>query len=62
MENIAARLKSQQPTEGFDEVLLPGEPESRSRADRTEKGIPLPDATWDAIATVARDLHVALPK
>lgn len=61
VENVAARLKSQQPAEGFDEVLLPGEPESRSRADRTEKGIPLPDATWDAIATVARDLHVALP-
>ncbi len=61
VENVAARLKSQQPAEGFDAVLLPGEPESRSRADRGEKGIPLPDATWDAITAVARDLHVTLP-
>ncbi len=61
MESVAKRLKSQPPAEGFDEVLLPGEPESRSRAERMEKGIPLPDATWDAITTVARDLHVPLP-
>jgi hydroxycarboxylate dehydrogenase B len=61
VENVAARLKSVAPAEEFDEILLPGEPESRSRADRSEKGIPLPDATWDAIAVVARDLHIALP-
>jgi hydroxycarboxylate dehydrogenase B len=61
VENVAARLKSVAPAEEFDEILLPGEPESRSRADRSEKGIPLPDATWDAIAVVARDLHVAVP-
>ncbi|MGI8858104.1 MAG: Ldh family oxidoreductase [Thermomicrobiales bacterium] len=61
VENIAARLKSVAPAEEFDEILLPGEPESRSRADRSEKGVPLPDATWDAITAVARDLHVTLP-
>ena len=61
IERIAARLKSQPPAEGFDEVLLPGEPESRSRAERGEKGIPLPDATWDAIVTVAHGLKVSLP-
>lgn len=60
VENIAGRLKRQPPNEGVDEILLPGEPESRSRAERTEKGIPLPDATWDAIATVANRLGVPL--
>ncbi len=60
IDSIAARLKSQKPSEGFDEILLPGEPESRSRTDRTEKGVPLPDATWDAIATVAHDLGVKM--
>jgi LDH2 family malate/lactate/ureidoglycolate dehydrogenase len=61
VESVAQRLKSQPPAEGFEEVLLPGEPESRSRAERMEKGVPLPDATWDAITTVSRDLHVPLP-
>lgn len=61
VENVAARLKSQPPAEGVDEILLPGEPETRSRADRTEKGIPLPDATWDAISAVARELGVTMP-
>lgn len=37
-------VKTSKPREGFDEVLLPGEPEQRSRAQR-EHGIPIADAT-----------------
>ena len=34
------------PAADFDEVLLPGEPEARSYAERVKTGIPLPDAVW----------------
>ena len=60
VENTAARLKSIPPAEGFDEVLLLGEPEARSRAARTRDGIPLPENTWQALVTVARDFGVPL--
>lgn len=60
VENVARRLKGQPPAAGFDDVLLPGEPEARSRAERAEKGVPLSDATWEAITGVARDLGVSV--
>jgi hydroxycarboxylate dehydrogenase B len=60
VENVAGRLKSVSPAEGFDEILLPGEPEAHARARRSQDGIPLPDSTWEAIVGVARDLGLTL--
>ena len=59
VERVAGRLQAVPPAEGFSEVLLPGEPEDRTRSHRSEEGIPLPDATWDAIQSVAGELGVA---
>ena len=59
VERIAGRLKAVKPADGFEEVLLPGEPEARTRDQRLHEGIPLPDATWEAICAVARELGVA---
>ena len=46
------------PAEGFDEVLLPGDIELRTKRERMANGIPIPDATWSAIATLATELGV----
>jgi hydroxycarboxylate dehydrogenase B len=59
VERVAGRLKAVKPADGFEEVLLPGEPEARARDRRLREGIPLPDATWEAICAVARDLGIA---
>jgi LDH2 family malate/lactate/ureidoglycolate dehydrogenase len=59
VERIAGRLKEVKPASGFEEVLLPGEPEVRTRDQRLREGIPLPDATWEAICSVAHKLGVA---
>lgn len=40
------------------EVLMPGEPERRTRAQRLTEGIPLTDEVWNAIAAVARERGV----
>lgn len=53
-------LKSTPTIEGFSEVLLPGEPEMRSRRQRRVDGIPLPDKTWQSIQKVADELQVTL--
>ena len=52
------RIKAVPPAPGFDEVLLPGEPEARARAVREREGIPIPEDTWRAVCDVAAELGV----
>jgi hypothetical protein len=47
-------FKGSKPAEPGGEVLVPGEPEQRSRAKRLADGIPLSDAAWRAILEAAR--------
>jgi uncharacterized oxidoreductase len=56
VDTIAARLKAVPPADGVEAVLLPGEPEVRSRAERAANGIPVPGAVWQSILTTARQL------
>ena len=56
-----AYFKSSQPDRDNGEVLIPGEPEERTRAERRASGIPLQATTWAAILETARDLGVAAP-
>ncbi|HET9904841.1 MAG TPA: malate/lactate/ureidoglycolate dehydrogenase [Xanthobacteraceae bacterium] len=56
-----AYLKSAKPAKPGGEVLVPGEPEARTRATRLRDGIDLPDDTWAAIVATARSLGVAPP-
>jgi ureidoglycolate dehydrogenase (NAD+) len=45
-------LKDLRTAEGFDEVLVPGEPEARTRSDRLESGVPLGDGVWSTLRTL----------
>ncbi|MGE5513652.1 MAG: malate/lactate/ureidoglycolate dehydrogenase [Bacteroidota bacterium] len=47
-------VKSARPATPGGEVLVPGEPEERMRAERLKNGVPLPDDTWAAIMEAAR--------
>jgi len=47
------------PSSGFDEVLLPGDIELRTKRERSANGIPIPDATWNEIAALAKELGVS---
>jgi uncharacterized oxidoreductase len=49
-------LKSTKPVARDGEILLPGEPETRMRAERLAQGIPLPDDTWAALLATARSV------
>ena len=52
-------FKNTKPAAGVDQVLIPGEPEKATRADRTKNGVPLPDETWAAIVATAREVGVS---
>jgi len=47
--------------EGVDEILVPGEPERRSMAEREANGIPLDDATWEQLTEAGSSVGVATP-
>ncbi len=52
MQTLADRVKSQPRAEGFQEILMPGEPEARSEAERRARGIPL---TADVLASLQKE-------
>ncbi len=55
-------VKAVPPAAGFREVLLPGEPERRSREERRRTGIPLPAQTWEELRALAQRLDVTVPE
>ena len=59
-ETLAA-VKATPPAPGTDEVLVPGEPEIRSRAAREREGIPIPDPIWQDLSTLAARFGIAMP-
>lgn len=54
-------LKSSRPAIPGKDVLLPGEPERRTKADRLANGVPLPDEVWESLGAVARDSGIDPP-
>ena len=58
VDRVLGRVKSVPPAPGFQEVLLPGEPEARARKLRGEQGVPLPEATWEALKNSGGELGV----
>ena len=57
----AAYEKASRPVTPGAEVLVPGEPEARTRAERLAHGVPLQPQTWEALRATARSLGVADP-
>ena len=55
---VMKRIKNIKPAPGFDEVLLPGEPEARSAAARLKDGIPVADTTWEQIVEAGKSVGV----
>jgi LDH2 family malate/lactate/ureidoglycolate dehydrogenase len=54
-------VKSVPPAPGFAEVLIPGEPEQRTLAQREREGIGVPEATWAALIATGQKFGVDVP-
>ena len=52
-------IRQTKPIGGVESVLVPGDPERKTRAERTKNGVPLPDDTWAAIVNTAREVGVS---
>ena len=60
IERLIAWVKDSPRAEGVAEILMPGEPEEKTRAERLANGIPLDEATLRQLAGAAR--RVGLPE
>jgi uncharacterized oxidoreductase len=58
IQSVRAHVKSARPGPGFDDVLVPGEPEKRYTAQRMEQGIEVDDTTWRDIRAAAATLGI----
>jgi LDH2 family malate/lactate/ureidoglycolate dehydrogenase len=61
VETQVLSVNESEPAEGFDRVLLPGEPEVENRARRVTEGIPVPDRTWSELMDLAGKIGVTVP-
>jgi uncharacterized oxidoreductase len=55
-DGLTGQLKAAERLPDCDEILVPGEPERRSHAERSRSGIPVPDKTWAHFLETAASL------
>jgi LDH2 family malate/lactate/ureidoglycolate dehydrogenase len=61
MKQLVDMVKSARAAQGYDEVVVAGEPEWRAEEQRKRDGIPVSEGTWAALTEVAGRLGVAIP-
>ena len=60
VDGLVQHIKSSELAAGFEEILAPGEPEIRTRQQRTRDGIPVDDGAWSKICATAQRYGVTL--
>ena len=60
-DRLEGRVRAVPPAPGFEEVLIPGDPELRTRSDRMRQGIPIPDELWQELVELADSLGLSVP-
>jgi L-2-hydroxycarboxylate dehydrogenase (NAD+) len=58
MDNWIERFRKAKPAEGYDKVLIPGDPEREMEAIRRKEGIPIVDAIVDDLKKVAEKFGI----
>jgi LDH2 family malate/lactate/ureidoglycolate dehydrogenase len=61
VEQLVNLMKATPPAPGYDEVMVAGDPEWRTEAERRKSGIPIADGNWDALVKTAEKVRVAPP-
>jgi hydroxycarboxylate dehydrogenase B len=55
---MTAYITASPPSNPDEPVLIPGDPERRTRADRVTNGVPVDDETWRELVAAARGINV----
>lgn len=59
VEGLSNWIKSSKLMQGFDQILMPGEPESLAFRDRSLNGISIDQSTWDKILMLAQKVNIS---
>jgi LDH2 family malate/lactate/ureidoglycolate dehydrogenase len=62
MDKWITRFRSAKTAEGFDKVVIPGDPEREMEKERRENGIPLLESVVNDLKHLAEKFEVGLPK
>jgi ureidoglycolate dehydrogenase (NAD+) len=62
LDGLLAELRAIPPSPGFDEVLVPGDPEDRAREARERAGVPIEPALWSTLCALSEELGVSVPR
>jgi LDH2 family malate/lactate/ureidoglycolate dehydrogenase len=60
VENFVEQVKKSKKAPGVEEILVPGEPEFRTREKRLREGIPIADEVWAELEEIAKELGADL--
>ena len=60
VERLYGAIKAAPPKPGVEAVLMPGDPEWRTRQYRLEHGVEIPERTWSEIQELARQVGAAV--
>ncbi len=60
LNEMLEELNSQQPCDGFERVMYPGQPEGERRKRRTEQGIPLDQGLYDELVELGNSVGAPL--
>jgi LDH2 family malate/lactate/ureidoglycolate dehydrogenase len=61
MRRLVAEVKSARPAQGYDEVLVAGDPEWRAEEIRRRDGVPVTEGVWEKLKEAALRLGVVVP-
>lgn len=61
MDRYIRKMKECAKAGNCEEILIPGEPELRTEAERLKNGIPLAPATMEELAALGESLGISLP-
>lgn len=61
VDNLFRSVRNSPTAPGYDEILIPGEPERRMRQKKLQEGIYIEEKTWNGIRALGRELNVETP-
>jgi LDH2 family malate/lactate/ureidoglycolate dehydrogenase len=61
MADFIGMVRASRTRPGFDEILLPGEPEWRRSQDKKRNGVPLEQSVYEDLRALSEELGVAWP-
>ena len=62
VDELLRKVKESPTAPGYEEILIPGDPERRAKEKRLREGIFIEDKTWGDIVYLAEELKVPIPE